>query len=147
MFAARMRHSLIATVLLGCFTPACVQTVWRARFTHNVNELDAVADMKLHLADGQVYVFSLWDVSETAVSGHGIRYDMDRNATVGDYSVPLQDVVLAEGDTAESVDDPSKTAGAVAGLVIGGFAAVCLALLVEAVRNFRFAPPVYSETF
>ena len=104
-YTRRVKGTLAAVLAVASSVSGCVQRLDRKVGTtiHTVD--DKAPFLKVHLADGRLYVLSDWHADETTkhVTGTGDLFTADREVeTSGSFSIAMADVAMYETNTIEN---------------------------------------------
>jgi hypothetical protein len=124
---------IFLTLLSLIFYPHCSgnrieRITGSAERMKNIRQSEEVPFFKLHMKNGDVYIFDDWKYSEkdSNISGKGNLLDYNRNNTSsGEFTIPLDSIVLAETNLISG----STGAGLLiaATIITGIFTIVCIA--------------------
>ncbi len=125
---------LISLIILSLiFLPGCSANRIE-RVTHTAEKVGSIPPskeysyIKLHMKNGEVYLFNDWSLNkdENMILGNGNHFDINRQQIAeGQFTIPVNDIVLAETNKISG----SSSGGILAGLsmITGIFTIICIA--------------------
>lgn len=144
LYSAPVR-ALIAGLLL-CLAPACSHTEWRAQFgptTGFTGGGQPGSFLKVHMVEGDLYVFDSWRVDPTVLHGRGRHLDELRShVETGEFHVPLEQIALLETNEPHTVTNAGPI---VLGIVTGASLIVSAVCLTTPKACFGSCPTFYTD--
>ncbi len=125
-----MRSSNCVLICL-LFVVACSPKTWDQRNLHAPSRPPSPTDaavLKIHLHSGELVVLRDWQEADTALSGTGAWYDLDRRQVrSGRFTIPIDSIALLETSVRHTSRPAGPTIMAVFTTIWGVFTAACVA--------------------